>query len=73
MKEVYSNPQKKEIKEGTLLRTEELAEILNVSKQTIRRWHYIGFLRGMKIGKHLVRYRWGDVQTWVAERQYTLH
>lgn len=69
MKAVYTNNLNKEIKEDTLLCTEELALILKVSAKTIRRWHFIGFLRGLKIGNHLVRYRWGDVQKWVSERQ----
>lgn len=68
-KAVYTFTLNNEIKEDTLLCTEELAKALHVSAKTIRRWHFIGYLRGLKIGRHLVRYRWGDVQDWVSERQ----
>lgn len=66
---MYTTNLNNEIKEDTLLNTKELAIALNVSIKTIRRWHFIGYLRGLKIGPHLVRYRWGDVQEWLAEQQ----
>ncbi len=68
-KAVYTFNLNNEIKEDTLLNTTELAKALHVSAKTIRRWHFIGYLRGLKIGPHLVRYRWGDVQEWLEEKQ----
>ena len=54
--------------ENSLLKTEELAELLNVSPKTIRRWRYANDLGGIKIGARLVRYRWGDVVKWLESR-----
>jgi excisionase family DNA binding protein len=68
-KAVYTFNINNEIKEDALLKTEELAQALGVSKQTIRRWHFVGYLRGFKMGPHLVRYRWGDVQEWLEDKQ----
>lgn len=68
-KAVYTFELNNEIKEDALLNSKELAEVLNVSIQTIRRWDYIGYLRGLKIGSYIVRYRWGDVQKWIGEKQ----
>jgi predicted site-specific integrase-resolvase len=69
-KAVYTFELNNEIKEDALLNSKELAKALSVSVQTIRRWHYIGYLRGLKIGTYVVRYRWGDVQAWIGEKQH---
>ena len=68
-KAVYTLELNNEIKEDALLSTRDLAKVLSVSIQTIRRWHYIGYLRGLKIGSYTIRYRWGDVQRWIGEKQ----
>ena len=59
----------KTLDENSLLKTEELAELLNVSPKTIRRWRYACDLGGIKIGSRLVRYRWSDVVKWLQKRE----
>jgi excisionase family DNA binding protein len=51
-----------------LLSVEELAYYLEVPVKTIYTWrHRNTGPKGFRVGKHL-RFRWGDVQTWVAQR-----
>lgn len=51
-----------------LLSVEELADYLEVPVKTIYTWrHRNTGPKGFRAGKHL-RFRWGDVQAWVAER-----
>ena len=51
-----------------LLSVEELANYLEVPVKTIYTWrHRNTGPKGFRVGKHL-RFRWADVQTWVAER-----
>lgn len=51
-----------------LLSVEELAEYLEVPVKTIYTWrHRNKGPKGFRVGKYL-RFRWCDVQTWVAER-----
>lgn len=51
-----------------LLSVEELAGYLEVPVKTIYSWrHRNTGPKGFRVGKHL-RFRWRDVQTWVAER-----
>ena len=51
-----------------LLSVEELADYLEVPVKTIYTWrHRNTGPKGFRVGKHL-RFRWRDVQTWVAER-----
>ena len=51
-----------------LLSVEELADYLEVPVKTIYTWrHRHTGPKGFRVGKYL-RFRWGDVQTWVAQR-----
>jgi len=51
-----------------LLSVEELADYLAVPVKTIYTWrHRNTGPQGFRVGKH-VRFRWHDVQTWVAQR-----
>lgn len=51
-----------------LLSVDELADYLEVPVKTIYTWrHRNTGPRGFRVGKHL-RFRWSDVQTWVAQR-----
>lgn len=51
-----------------LLSVEELADYLEVPVKTIYTWrHQNTGPRGFRVGKH-VRFRWRDVEAWVAER-----
>jgi excisionase family DNA binding protein len=47
---------------------QERADYLDVPVKTIYAWRYhdVG-PRGFRIGRHL-RFRWHDVQTWLADR-----
>jgi len=50
-----------------LLSVQELADYLEVPVKTIYTWrHHKTGPRGFRVGKHL-RFRWGDVEAWVAE------
>ena len=51
-----------------LLSVEELADYLEVPVKTIYTWrHRDTGPKGFRVGKHL-RFRWADVQAWVAQR-----
>ena len=51
-----------------LLSVKELADYLEVPVKTIYTWrHRSRGPKGFRVGKHL-RFRWHDVQTWVADR-----
>lgn len=51
-----------------LLSVEELADYLEVPVKTIYTWrHRNTGPQGFRVGKHL-RFRWHDVQAWVAQR-----
>lgn len=51
-----------------LLSPDELSEYLGIPVQTIYQWRHRGLgPRGHRIGRH-VRYRWDDVQAWLATR-----
>lgn len=51
-----------------LLSVEELANYLEVPVKTIYTWrHRNTGPKGFRVGKH-VRFRWSDVQAWVAQR-----
>jgi excisionase family DNA binding protein len=51
-----------------LLSVEELADYLEVPVKTIYTWrHRNTGPKGFRVGKHL-RFRWRDVQNWVAQR-----
>lgn len=54
--------------DDSLLSVEDLANNLEVPVKTIYTWrHRNTGPKGFRVGKHL-RFRWRDVQTWVAER-----
>lgn len=47
---------------------QELADFLDVPVKTIYAWRYHGEgPRGFRVGRH-VRFRWVDVQVWLADR-----
>jgi excisionase family DNA binding protein len=51
-----------------LLSPTELADYLAIPVQTIYQWRYRGDgPPGYRVGRH-VRYRWSDIQTWLAEQ-----
>ena len=50
-----------------LLDTAEIAEQLNMSVSTIRKWVYFGFIPHVKLGR-AVRFREKDVEAWIEER-----
>ena len=51
-----------------LLSAQDLADYLEVPVKTIYTWrHRNTGPRGFRIGKHL-RYRWRDIESWLAER-----
>ena len=51
-----------------LLSAQDLADYLEIPVKTIYAWrHRNTGPRGFRIGKHL-RYRWRDVESWMAER-----
>ncbi|MGF1617162.1 MAG: helix-turn-helix transcriptional regulator [Acidimicrobiia bacterium] len=51
-----------------LLSVEELADYLEVPVKTIYTWrHRNTGPKGFRVGKH-VRFRWHDVQAWVAQQ-----
>ncbi|HZD24344.1 MAG TPA: helix-turn-helix domain-containing protein [Acidimicrobiia bacterium] len=51
-----------------LLSVEELADYFEVPVKTIYTWrHRNSGPKGFRVGKHL-RFRWHDVQAWVAQR-----
>jgi excisionase family DNA binding protein len=50
-----------------LLSPQELADYLEVPVKTIYSWRHHGKgPRGFRVGKH-VRFRWGDVETWLSK------
>jgi excisionase family DNA binding protein len=50
-----------------LLDTAEIAEQLNMSVSTIRKWVHFGFIPHVKLGR-AVRFREKDIETWIEER-----
>jgi excisionase family DNA binding protein len=50
-----------------LLDTAEIAEQLNMSVSTIRKWVHFGFIPHVKLGR-AVRFREKDIATWIEER-----
>lgn len=51
-----------------LMTIRELAEYLDVPVKTIYAWRYHGVgPRGFRVGRH-VRFRWRDVEVWLAEQ-----
>lgn len=53
------------LKENDLLNVDELASVLRISPKTVRKWRYQGDIEAVKIGKRLVRFRWGDILKWL--------
>jgi len=53
---------------NTLLSTDELAALLKVSPKTVRKWRYTKEIDAVKVGKKLVRFRWGEIQKWLEGR-----
>jgi excisionase family DNA binding protein len=50
-----------------LLDTVEIAEQLNMSVSTIRKWVHFKFIPHIKLGR-AVRFREKDVEAWIEER-----
>ena len=51
----------------SLLDTAAIAEKLNMSVSTIRKWVHYGFIPHVKLGR-AVRFREKDIETWIEER-----
>ena len=54
-----------------ILRPKELCELLNISIQTLYRWHSEGHMpiEKVRFGKAAVGYRLSDVEKWLADSQ----
>lgn len=54
-----------------LITAEELAERLNISVKTVRKWRYENVLPldSMVKLRHQVRYRWGNVLRWLQTKE----
>jgi excisionase family DNA binding protein len=51
---------------GRLLRTRDVAEILDVSCETVLRWHRSGKLPGgRRLGSNVLRFDSGEIEAWV--------
>jgi predicted DNA-binding transcriptional regulator AlpA len=50
----------------TLLTTEQVAALTNISRQTFESWRYRknGGPKYMKLGPQIIRYRWADIKSW---------
>lgn len=59
-----------EANDESLLKEEQVAELLRMSKRTLQSWRYKGghTPRFIKVGRS-VRYRLGDVKEWLRERR----
>ena len=52
--------------EGALATVDEVAAFLRVPTKTLYRWRYAGHgPPAYRVGRHL-RFRWEDVETWLA-------
>lgn len=55
-------------RENRLVTVEELADYLGVPAATLYQWRYRREgPPGFRVGRH-VRYRWADVEKWIADR-----
>lgn len=54
-----------------LLTTAEVAELANVSEQTVRRWRYDGDLPFFRLGYRTVRYQRDDVVAMIVSTRRT--
>jgi excisionase family DNA binding protein len=50
-----------------LLKSSEVAKLLNVSESTIRKWVHYGFIPHLKLGR-CVRFNKEDIEKWLVER-----
>jgi excisionase family DNA binding protein len=50
-----------------LLDTAEIADLLNMSPSTIRKWVHYGFIPHVKLGR-AVRFKERDIEEWIQER-----
>jgi len=51
-----------------LLTTQEVAELLQISEQTLHQWRYRKISpKGIRVGRH-VRYRINDLEDWLDEQ-----
>ena len=60
-----------DIDRDTLLSAGQLADKLQVSIKTVRHWRYTRILPPdvmVKVGRHLVRYRWLKVLEWLGQK-----
>jgi excisionase family DNA binding protein len=56
---------------ASLMSDEQVAELLGVSRGTVRRWRYDGDLPYVRLGRNLVRISRDDVDELVASRRVT--
>lgn len=60
--------QNAEVSSERLLTPQDLADYLDVPLKTVYNWrHHDTGPQGLRVGRHL-RFRWCDVQAWVADR-----
>lgn len=52
----------------TLWTVEDVATFLGVAPKTVRKWQLNGVLPFVKLGGKLVRFRPGEIQSWVDDR-----
>jgi excisionase family DNA binding protein len=50
-----------------LLRARDVAERLDVSTETVLRWHRSGKLPGYRLATNVLRFREGDLARWLGE------
>ncbi|MDO0914620.1 helix-turn-helix domain-containing protein [Streptomyces sp. DT2A-34] len=48
---------------------DEVADYLKIPKRTLDQWRYLGIgPKSVRVGRHC-RYRWADVERWLAEHE----
>lgn len=64
----FGDPSEHTRRNERLMSVKELADYLDVPVKTIYAWRYHGEgPRGFRVGRH-VRFRWHDVQSWLADK-----
>ena len=56
------------IDDDKLLKVKDVALILELSPQTIRKWIGDGRISVKRLGSRTVRLRWGDVKNWIENQ-----
>lgn len=53
---------------GKLLTSKKVAEIMNVTEATIKRWRKEGVMSFCKVGKKTIRYRESDIENFIKQQ-----